>query len=74
MYMAPITAAKAPVSTTAQRIVGFAVLPVSALVMVPFLVGYAIYAVTALSLRGIFKAPRALLDMVDYAGQVALGR
>lgn len=74
MYMAPIVAAKAPVSTTKQRMVGLAVLPVSAVVMVPFLAGYAIYAVLALAVRGLFKAPRALLDMVDYAGQVALGR
>jgi hypothetical protein len=74
MYMAPITAAKAPVSTTAQRLTGLVVLPVSAMVMVPFLVGYAVYAVAALGLRGLFKAPRALREMVDYAGQVALGR
>lgn len=74
MYMAPITAAKAPTSTAVQRLVGIAVLPVSAVIMVPFLAGYAIYAVTALSLRGLSKAPRALLDMIDYAGQVTLGR
>ena len=74
MYMAPITAAKAPVSTTAQRLTGLVVLPISAVVMVPFLAGYAVYAVVALGARGLAKAPRALLDMVDYAGQVALGR
>jgi hypothetical protein len=74
MYMAPIVAAKAPVSTTTQRMVGLVVLPVSAVVMVPFLAGYAIYAVTALSLHSIVKAPRALLDIVDYAGRIALGR
>ncbi|WP_332788607.1 hypothetical protein [Sphingomonas sp. GB1N7] len=74
MYMAPITAAKAPVSTTAQRVTGLIVLPISAVVMVPFLAGYAVYAVAALGVRGLIKAPRALLQMVDYAGQVALGR
>jgi hypothetical protein len=74
MYMAPITAAKAPVSTTAQRLVGLVVLPVSAIVMLPFLTGFAIYAATALGLGALAKLPRALLGMVDYAGQVALGR
>ena len=74
MYMAPIVAAKPPVSTSAQRLTGLIVLPLSALVMVPFLAGYAVYAAGALSLRGLWKAPSALLQMVDYAGQVALGR
>jgi len=74
MYMAPVTAAKAPVSTPLQRGVGLVVLPVSVLVMAPFLAGYALYAATMLALRGIGKAPRALLDMIDYAGRVALGR
>ena len=75
MYMAPIVAAKPPITTTtAQRLTGLVVLPVSALVMVPYLAGYAVYAATVLAVRGAWKAPRALLDMVDYAGKVALGR
>ena len=74
MYMAPFVAAKPPVSSTAQRLTGLVVLPVSALVMLPFLAGYAAYAAVALALRGVVKGPRALLAMVDYAGQVALGR
>ncbi|QNA85972.1 hypothetical protein G4G27_19775 [Sphingomonas sp. So64.6b] len=74
MYMAPIVAAKAPASTPARRIVGAVVLPLSAAVMLPFLAVYALYAGTVLALRAIPKAPRALLDAVDYAGSVALGR
>lgn len=74
MYMAPIVRAKAPVSTTARRLTGAAVLPLSALVMLPFLAGYAIYAGVALGLRGAGKAPRALVDMIDYAGTAILGR
>ncbi|MGY4395162.1 hypothetical protein ACVWZA_000323 [Sphingomonas sp. UYAg733] len=74
MYMAPIVAAKAPASTTARRVVGAIVLPLCAAVMLPFLAVYALYAGTVLALRAIPKTPRALLDAVDYAGSVALGR
>lgn len=74
MYMAPIVATKAPVSPALRRATGAVVLPLSALMMVPFLAGYAVYAAAVLGIRGAAKAPRALLDMVDYAGTAMLGR
>lgn len=73
MYMAPIVRAKAPVSVTARRLTGLVVLPVSAVFMVPFLAAYAVYAGVTLGIRSIGKAPRALLDMIDYAGTAVLG-
>lgn len=72
MYMAPIVRST-PVSATVRRATGAVVLPLSALVMLPFLAGYAVYAAVALGVRGATRAPRALLDMVDYAGSVVLG-
>lgn len=73
MYMAPIVRARAPVSPTARRVTGAIVLPLSAAVMLPFLAGYALYAGLALGVRGVIKAPRTVLQMVDYAGTVILG-
>lgn len=73
MFMAPITAARAPVSPTLRRVTGAVVLPLSAVVMVPFLAGYAVYALIALALRGLVKAPHALVECVDYAGTAVLG-
>ena len=73
MYMAPIVRTKAPVSTIARRATGAVVLPLSVAFMVPFLAAYAVYVGLALSVRAIVKAPRALLDMVDYAGTAILG-
>lgn len=74
MYMAPITRAKAPPSAGVRRGVGVVALPVAGIVMVPFLAGYALYAGMALSVRAIAAAPRALGDMIDYAGEVLVGR
>ena len=74
MYMAPIVRSKAPVSAFARRATGAVVLPLSVAFMVPFLAAYAVYAGLALSVRTVAKAPKALLDMVDYAGTAILGR
>lgn len=73
MFMAPIVRTKPTVSPRARALVGVPVLGLSALVMVPWLGGYAIYAGVALSLRTLGQAPRVLREMVDYAGSVALG-
>ena len=74
MYMAPITRAKAPPSAAVRRTVGAIAVPVAGVVMVPFLAGYALYAGAVLAVRGLVAAPRALGDIVDYAGEVLVGR
>lgn len=74
MYIGPIVRAKAPVKTPVRRSVGTVVLLVSGLVMLPWLAGYALFAGVALAFRLAGRAPRALLDMIDYAGEIALGR
>ncbi|GAA0317082.1 hypothetical protein GCM10009087_29330 [Sphingomonas oligophenolica] len=74
MYMAPIIRTKAPVSTIARRATGAVVPPLSVAFMVPFLAVYAAYAGLALSARTVARAPRALLDMIDYTGTAILGR
>jgi hypothetical protein len=74
MYMGPITRAKPAVSPLVRRSVGAVALPVAGVVMLPFLAGYALYAGVALTARGLLAAPRALGEMVDYAGEVLVGR
>lgn len=74
MYIAPIVRAKPPVSAVVRRATGAVVLPLSAAVMLPFLLVYAVYAGVALTLRALAKLPRTLVEMVDYAGSVVLGR
>lgn len=74
MYMAPIVRAKPPVSATLRRATGAVVLPLSAVVIIPFLAAYAVYAGVMLTLRGLARAPRTLSEMVDYAGDVVLGQ
>lgn len=73
MYMAPIVRAKPPVSTTLRRATGAVVLPVSVVVMLPFLAVYAVYGGIALALRSLTRAPRALVEIVDFAGSTVLG-
>ena len=73
MYMAPIVRAKPPVSALARRATGAVVVPLSVVVMVPFLAIYAVYGGVALSLRGMARAPRTLIEMIDYAGSTVLG-
>jgi hypothetical protein len=73
MYMAPIVRNKAPVSIMRRRLSGGVVLPLAVLFMLPWLALYALYAGTMLAVRGIVGAPRALLQMVDYAGTAVLG-
>ena len=74
MYMAPIVRAKPPVTALARRATGAVVLPLAVAVMAPFLAAYALYAGAALALRGLSKAPRLLVDAIDYSGSVVLGR
>lgn len=73
MYMAPIVRAKPRVTVTARRATGLVVLPLSVAAMVPFLAVYAVYVGVALTLRGLLRVPRTLVEMIDYAGDVVLG-
>jgi hypothetical protein len=72
--MGPITRAKPAPSLAIKRAVGAPVLLLSALFMVPFLAGYAVYGVTAVAIRSLANLPKTLVGMVDYAGEVILGR
>lgn len=67
MYMGAIVRAKAPASTTKRRLVGTAMLLGGIVVMVPYLALQAAFAGAVLGAKGI-------VGMVDYAGDVALGR
>ncbi len=73
MYMAPIVRSKAPVSITRRRLSGGVVMPLAVLFMLPWLALYTLYASTVMTVRGVSKAPRALLQMIDYAGTAVLG-
>jgi hypothetical protein len=73
MYMAPIIRTKPAVSVMRRRLSGGVVMPLAVLFMLPFLTLYAIYAATVLGVQGMVKAPRALLQMIDYAGTAVLG-
>lgn len=74
MYMQKIVRAQAETSPLARRLLGVPVLALSAVVMVPWLALYGLWSAIAIAVRAAPKAPRTLLDMVDYAGTVALGR
>lgn len=73
MYMAPIARTKPPVSAMRRRLAGGVAMPLALLFMLPFLTLYAIYAATMLTVHGAARAPRALLQMIDYAGTAVLG-
>jgi hypothetical protein len=73
MYMAPIVRSKAPVSVMRRRLSGGVMTPLAVLFMLPWLALYALYAGTVMTVRGVSKAPRALLQMIDYAGTAVLG-
>ncbi|MEG3147581.1 hypothetical protein U1839_23265 [Sphingomonas sp. RT2P30] len=73
MYMAPIVRSKAPVSIMRRRLSGGVVMPLAVLFMLPWLALYALYAGTVMAIRGVSRAPRALLQMIDYAGTAVLG-
>jgi hypothetical protein len=73
MYMAPIVRTKPAVSVMRRRLSGGVVMPLAVLFMLPFLTLYAIYAATMLGVQGVARAPRALLQMIDYAGTAVLG-
>ena len=74
MYMAPIVAARPASSPLARRLVGAPVLLVSVAVMAPWLAVNAIVSAAVLGGGAIGRAPRAVLQAIDYAGEVALGR
>jgi len=73
MYMAPIVRTKPAVSAMRRRLAGGVVMPLAVMFMVPWLALYALYAATVLTVQGMARAPRALLQMIDYAGTAVLG-
>ncbi len=73
MYMAPIVRTKPTVSVMRRRLAGGVVMPLAVLFMVPWLALYAVYAAGVLTVQGVARAPRALLQMIDYAGTAVLG-
>lgn len=76
MYMGPIVRAQTrkPVSPVVHTLVGLAVLIASAAVMLPWFGLFFAYATLALIGHAIWNAPRTIIQMIDYAGTVALGR
>ena len=74
MYMAPITRARPASSLTARRLVGAPVLLLSVAVMAPWLAVNALISAAVIGGLAIGRGPRALLQAIDYAGEVALGR
>jgi hypothetical protein len=77
MYMGPITAAAPtrPASRPALRAaVGVPVLLLSGAVMLPWLAVNAAVAGIVFGGRALVASPRALVQAIDYAGRVALGR
>ena len=74
MYMAPIVRAHAPVSPLKRRLVGAPVLLVSVAVMLPWLAVNAAVSGVVVGALALGRGPRVLLQAIDYAGEVALGR
>lgn len=73
MYMAPITAAPAT-SPALRAAVGIPVLMLSVLVMLPWLAVNVAVSALVIGVLALARGPRALLQMIDYAGKTALGR
>lgn len=74
MYMAPIVQARPAVSPLKRRLVGAPVLLLSVAVMVPWLAVNAAVSGVVVGALALGRGPRALLQAIDYAGEVALGR
>ncbi|WP_375397410.1 hypothetical protein [uncultured Sphingomonas sp.] len=74
MFMAPPVRARPARPRALHRVVGAPALLIAAVFMLPWLVLYAAYGLIALALRNVVKGPRTLVAMVDYAGEVLIGR
>ena len=74
MYMAPIVQVRPAVSPLKRRLVGAPVLLLSVAVMVPWLAVNAAVSGVVVGALALGRGPRALLQAIDYAGEVALGR
>ena len=75
MYMAPIVRARrAPSSPLARRLIGAPVLLVSVAAMLPWLAVNAVVSGAVVGALALARGPRALVQAIDYAGEVALGR
>lgn len=73
MYHAIVARAQEP-APVLRAVIGVPVLLLAALIMLPWLVLNAAVSATVLMGRGLIHGPRALVQAVDYAGRVALGR
>ena len=74
MYMAPVVRARPASSPLARRLVGAPVLMLSVAVMVPWLAVNAAVSAVVLGGLALGRGPKALVEAIDYAGEVALGR
>lgn len=68
------TASPVAASLLARRLWGLAVLLAGAAAMLPWLAANAAVSGTVAGVAALAQAPRALLQAIDYAGGVALGR
>lgn len=74
MFMAPIVRARPASSPLARRLVGAPVLLVSVAVMLPWLAVNVVVSAAVVGGLALGRGPRALLQAIDYAGEVAIGR
>lgn len=75
MYMEPIVRAKAaPASPALRFAVGLPVLLLSVIVMLPWLAANMLVSGIVLGVLALARGPRAMMQGIDYAGRVALGR
>lgn len=74
MYVAPIVRARTPASPVVRRMAGAPTLLVAAFILVPWLAIALSTAALVLLVRGIVLTPGVLARMIDYAGEVVLGR
>lgn len=74
MYMAPIVRAR-PAAPAALRVAaGAPVVLFATLLMLPWLAAIAIVTMLVVGIESLAAAPRALVQAIDHAGRVALGR
>ena len=74
MYMAPLARSRPVSSIAARRLVGALALLLSVAMVAPWLAVNAFVSAIVIGGLAIGRGPRALLQAIDHAGEVALGR
>lgn len=74
MYLAPIVRNRPAVSPLKRRLVGAPVLLLAATVIIPWLAFNAAVSGVVVGVMALGGGPRALLQAIDYAGEIPLSR